>query len=124
MRSMLRSSALIEAWFDTLSPAHREVARALREAVLGADPNLEQAIKWGNLVFSVQRTHALAIVAYKEHVNLQVFNGARLLDRHPELGGGGKALRHLRFRLGLPVDVAAVRELARDCIAEMLSAAP
>jgi hypothetical protein len=116
---MLRSSALIEAWFDTLTPVQRELARGLREAILAAAPALEVSIKWGNLVFSVQRTHALAIVVYREHIDLQVFNGVHLAARHPALAGSGKTLRHLRLRLGLPLDADYVQELVRDCVAEM-----
>jgi hypothetical protein len=122
MRSMLRSGALIEAWFDTLLAPQRELARRVRDAVLAAEPSLHQAIKWGNLVFSLQRRHALAIVVYKDHVNLQVFNGARLVDRHPALQGSGESLRHLRLRLGEAPDAAALGALVADCVAEMRAA--
>jgi hypothetical protein len=119
MRSMLRSGALIEAWFDTLQPASRELARHLREVVLAAEPELEQAVKWGNLVFSLKRDHALAIVVYRDHVNLQVFNGAKLLDRHPELAGSGKGLRHLRLVPGEPLPGDRVGRLVADCVDEL-----
>jgi hypothetical protein len=119
MRSMLRSGALIEAWFDTLQPAQRELARQLREVIMLAEPTLEQAIKWGNLVFSVKRDHAMAIVVYRDHTNLQVFNGGRLLDRHPELAGTGKGLRHLRLVPGEPLPAGLVARLASDCVDEL-----
>ena len=117
MRSRLRSTALIAAWFDTLAPAQRELARALRDAVNGAGVALDESVKWGNLVFSLQRTHVVAIVAYRDHVDLQVFNGAALQPSHPGLGGGGKPLRRLRFVLGAAVDAAAVGALVRDSAA-------
>ena len=119
MRSMLRSGALIEAWFDTLQPAPRELARHLREAILAAEPTLEASIKWGNLVFSLKRDHALAIVVYRDHVNLQVFNGAKLLGRHPELAGTGKGLRHLRLVPGAPPPADVVGRLVADCVDEL-----
>jgi hypothetical protein len=119
MRSMLRSAAVIDAWFDTLAPAQRALARALRDAVLAAEPALEMAIKWGNLVFSLDRTHALAIAVYRDHLNLQVFNGARIQPRHPQLAGSGRSMRHLRLGYGLPPDVDEVQEIVCDCVAAM-----
>lgn len=119
MRSRLRSAALTEAWFDNLGPAQRELARKLREAITGVGAPLDATVKWGNLVFSLHRTHAVAIAAYREHVNLQVFNGAALRRHHPGLLGGGKQLRHLRFALGAPVDTEAVRDLVRDSVAAL-----
>ena len=119
MRSMLRSGALVEAWFDTLPPAPRELARHLREVIAAAEPALEPTVKWGNLVFSLKRDHALAIAVYRDHVNLQVFNGARLLDRHPELAGTGKGLRHLRLVPGVPLPADRVARLVADCVDEL-----
>ena len=117
MRSPLHSAALIEAWFDTLTPAQQGVARELQGLVLEAAPRLVQAIKWGNLLFLNERVHALAIVAHKDHCNLQVFNGGRLATRFAALEGSGKDMRHLKLRLGQPVDAALVRALARACVA-------
>jgi hypothetical protein len=124
MRSVLRSPAVIDAWFDTLEPAPRELARAVCDAVLHAEPSLEMAITWGNLVFSLRRTHALAIAVHREHVDLQVFNGVALLPRHPQLAGTGRALRHLRLAWAVPLDVEQVRAIARDCVAAMRLSAP
>jgi hypothetical protein len=122
MRTMLRSGALVEAWFDTLPPPARELARHLRDVVMSTEPALEPGIKWGNLVFSLKRDHALAIAVYRDHVNLQVFNGARLLDRHPELAGSGKGLRHLRFVPGEPLPGEGVARLVLNCVADLRAA--
>jgi uncharacterized protein YdhG (YjbR/CyaY superfamily) len=119
MRSMLQSAALIEAWFDTLLPDQRDLARALRTAVMDAEPSLVQSIKWGNLMFTHAGRHALAIVIHKDHANLQVFNGIALVDRFPMLEGTGKGLRHLRLRYRQPIDVDLVEALVRGCIGAM-----
>jgi hypothetical protein len=109
MRSPLHSAALIETWFDTLAPTQEAVARELQRLVLEAAPQLAQAIKWGNLLFVHERAHALAIVAHKDHCNLQVFGGGRLAAQFPALEGSGKDMRHLKVRHGQPVDAALVR---------------
>lgn len=123
MRTILRSAALIETWFDTLRPEQQELARELREAVTGAGAELAASVKWGNLMFTYEGTHAVAIVIHKDHANLQVFNGAMLIDRFPELEGTGRGMRHLKFRLRQPVDRELVRQVVLACI-EQLELAP
>jgi hypothetical protein len=123
MRSILRPAALIETWFDTLRPEQKDMARRLRELVVSAAPELASSVKWGNLMFTHEGTHAVAIVMHKDHANLQIFNGALLVDRYPELEGSGKGVRHLRFRYRYPVDEELVREVVRACV-ELMDVAP
>jgi hypothetical protein len=123
MRSILRPAALIETWFDTLRPEQKDMARRLRELVVSTAPGLASSVKWGNLMFTHEGTHAVAIVMHKDHANLQIFNGAALVDRYPELEGSGKGVRHLRFRYRYPVDEELVREVVRACV-ELMEVAP
>jgi hypothetical protein len=116
MRGTVRPNALVAAYFDTLSPEQRETAQALQRTVLAAAPDLTQTVKWGNLVFTVNRQNLLAIVAYKGHVNLQFFNGAALARDFPQLEGTGKGLRHLKCRCRQPVDIALVSTLVRAAL--------
>lgn len=120
MRSMLQSAALIEAWFDTLLPDQRQLARTLRETLAAAEPTLAQSIKWGNLMFTHGGRHALAIVIHKDHANLQVFNGIALAEQFPMLEGSGKGMRHLRLRYRQPVDAGLVEALAHACVGAMV----
>ncbi|MFL6662836.1 MAG: DUF1801 domain-containing protein [Rhizobacter sp.] len=119
MRSILRPAALIETWFDNLRPEQKDLARRLRELVTAASPELQSSVKWGNLMFTHDGTHAVAIVMHKDHANLQIFNGAALVERFPELEGGGKGVRHLRFRYRYPVDEELVREVVQACVEQM-----
>jgi uncharacterized protein YdhG (YjbR/CyaY superfamily) len=119
MRSILRPAALIETWFDTLRPDQQDLARILRDLVQGAAAELVPSVKWGNLMFTYQGTHAVAIVMHKDHANLQVFNGAALLDQFPELEGSGRGMRHVRFRYRYPVDEELVRELVHACVDQL-----
>lgn len=119
MRSILRPAALIETWFDNLRPEQKDLARRLRELVTAASPELQSSVKWGNLMFTHDGTHAVAIVMHKDHANLQIFNGAALAERFPELEGGGKGVRHLRFRYRYPVDEELIREVVQACVEQM-----
>ena len=116
MRAPMHSHAIVEAWFDTLPPGQRLLARELQQPLVDAVPTLTQAVKWGNLLFLHRGTHALALVAHKGHVNLQVFNGALLAPDFTELAGSGKGMRHLKCRVGQAVDALLVQRLARACV--------
>lgn len=116
MRGTVRPNALVAAYFDTLGPDQRETAQALQRAVLEAAPDLNQAVKWGNLVFVADRQNLLAIVAHKGHANLQFFNGAALASDFPQLEGTGKGLRHLKCRYRQPIDTALVGQLVRAAV--------
>jgi hypothetical protein len=116
MRTLLRPNAVIESWFDVMSPEQRTVARALQAAVVAAAPKLNGAVRWGNLVYQHDGINALAIVPHKSHVNLQVFKGASLTARYPELEGSSKGVRHWKVRFGQPIDAEFVRELVLDAL--------
>lgn len=123
MRTILRPAALIETWFDTLRADQEELARALRQKIAAAAPELAISVKWGNLMFTYEGSHAVAIVMHRDHANLQVFNGALLVDRFPELEGTGKGMRHLRFRYHQPLDEDLVRQVVQACV-ELMELSP
>jgi hypothetical protein len=114
MRTILRPAALIETWFDTLRADQEELARALRQKIAAAAPELAVSVKWGNLMFTYEGSHAVAIVMHRDHANLQVFNGALLVDRFPELEGTGKGMRHVKLRDPRDADRPAVKRLIRQ----------
>ncbi len=122
MRSIGRPAALVQAWLDTLRPEQQQAALALNDAALAAEPSLTRAIKWGNLVFMHNGMHAVAVVVHRDHVNLQVFNGALLAADFPALEGTAKGVRHLKFRGAQAPDAALVQAVVRASV-EQLSAA-
>lgn len=98
MRTLLRSGALIDSWFDMLTDEQRPVARTLHATVIAAVPALRAAVRWGNVVYQYEGANALALVPHKNHVNLQLFKGAAVAARYPQLEGSGKGVRHLKLR--------------------------
>jgi hypothetical protein len=111
MRTLLRSGALIESWFDMLTEEQRPLARALHVAVSAAPVTLHPTVRWGNLVYQHEGVNALAIVPHKTHVNLQLFKGAAVAPMYPQLEGGGKGVRHLKLRPSDEVDADLVGRL-------------
>jgi hypothetical protein len=117
MRHLVRSSAMVATYFDTLPPAQACIAKALQRAVLAAAPDLNQVVKWGNLTFMHEGRNLLAISAHKAHVNLQIFNGAEIASRFPQLDGVGKGMRQIKQRQGQAVDEEGIAHVVQACIA-------
>jgi uncharacterized protein YdhG (YjbR/CyaY superfamily) len=111
MRRPLQSPALVNAFYDSVRPEQRETAQIMHKAILAAAPHLRPEVKWGNLCFMNDNDNMLAIVMYKMHAHLQVFNGIALVGEFPELDGAGKGMRHVKFRYRQPVNEQLIREL-------------
>ncbi len=111
MRRPLQSPALVNAFYDSVRPEQRETAQIMHKAILAAAPHLRPEVKWGNLCFMNDNDNMLAIVMYKMHAHLQVFNGIMLVGEFPELDGAGKGMRHVKFRYRQPVNEQLIREL-------------
>lgn len=117
MRHPIRPGALVANHFDTLTPVQAGLARAVQQLVLRAAPDLEQTVKWGNLVFLHAGRHLLAIVVHKAHVNLQLFHGAELAERYSQLEGVGKGMRQLKLRPSQPLDEELITALVQASLA-------
>ena len=111
MRRMVRPAALVANFYDLLLPEQRACVHALHEAIAAAVPDLECSIKWGNLTFGEHGRNLIAVVPHKSHANVQVFNGALLAGRFPQLEGVGKGMRHLKVRYSQPVDRALLEQV-------------
>lgn len=111
MRHLVRPSALVAAFFDTLLPEQAEAVRAVQKVVLGAAPVLEQSVKWGNLTFMLRGRNLMAVSLHRHHLHLQFFNGVLLAPRFEQLEGAGRGMRQLRWRYGQSPDEGLVREL-------------
>jgi len=113
VRQLVRPGALVAAYFDTLSEPQTTCARSLQQAVLAAAPDIEQAVKWGNLTFVAAGRNLMALALHKSHAHLQVFHGAQLALQFPELDGVGKGQRHLKLKYSQAVDAELVGDLVR-----------
>ncbi len=113
MRRPLQSPALINAFYDSLRPEQRDTAQAMQKAIQAVAPHLRPEVKWGNLCFMNDNDNIMAIVLYKMHAHLQIFNGVQLVADFPELDGAGRGMRHVKFRYRQPINDLLVRELTQ-----------
>lgn len=113
MKVSPRPEPLVKHWFDVLPVKAQAPVHELCVLVQACDEELLRGVHWGNLVFSYRGRALLAISAHRTHVNLQVFNGTLLLPRFPMLLGSDKQAKHLKCRLGEPLNEELVQNLVR-----------
>ena len=82
--------------------------------------DLEETLKWGAPVYTVQNKNVLGIMAFKSHYGLWFFNGVYLSDPENVLEnaqeGKTKAMRHWKFYEGDTIDKSLVREYMLEAI--------
>ena len=95
-----------------LPAAQQAIAVALRELVRKAAPKLEETVKWGYPCY-VGTEKVCSIMAFKEHVNLAFFQGAKLADPEGLLEGTGKGMRHVKVHNAEDIPTKAVVALLK-----------
>jgi hypothetical protein len=107
-------AARLEADVDRLlgehSPELQAIERALRATIRGEFPDAIEQVDFGNKVIAFGRSMKIrgllfGIIAHKQHVNLQLADGADLPDPTGIVEGTGKRIRHVKIRT---VEMAAV----------------
>lgn len=111
--------AEVEAYLSKLPGLHRRTLVELRNALLRANSALSESLNpWGYVSYSTPAAkYAFTLVPHGEHVNLQIFNGAKIAGELAVLEGTGKGLRHIKFAYGKPVDRALVTRAVRLSLA-------
>lgn len=87
----------VDAWFEGYSNPQRELVQAVREAVLGADERVTEAIKWQAPTFIYKGNIASFYPKTKTHASLMFHRGAALDDPDGLLEGEGDVSRVARF---------------------------
>jgi hypothetical protein len=103
-------------------PAIQAIEQSLRGVVRRELPEAQEQVDFGNKLiafgFSMRMKDLLfAIIAHKQHVNLQLADGAELPDPTGIVEGTGKRIRHVRIRSVEAAESAPVRALIRAQIA-------
>ena len=105
----------VDSWMAALEPDLRPVAEAIRKLVLAADPDLSEAIKWGDPTYEKQG-RVCYLAATKAYVSLGFFNGAGLTDNQGRIEGTGKKMRHVKLRALSDIDQQQFAAWIREAV--------
>jgi hypothetical protein len=104
-----------DAYVAALSGWQRVIVEKLRTGVV-ASAKLDEAIKWGNLVY-MSNGPVLVIRAEAHRVLFGFWRGQRLREIDARLKPGGKyEMATMQLREGDEVSAAAVRRLTREAV--------
>lgn len=99
-------SAEVDAWFERYRNPMKDVVLRMREVVLGADPRIDECIKWQAPTFTYRGNLASFYPKSKQHASLMFHTGAQIPGEHSRLEGTGDTSRVLKIGSVAEVDVA------------------
>jgi hypothetical protein len=115
MMRKAKPAANPDAYVAGLSGWRRTLVETLRATVTAAG-DLEEAVKWGHLVYS-SNGPLLLIRAEAERVLFGFWRGQRLQGIEPRLKGSGKyEMATLELRKGMTVSATVARRLTKEAI--------
>lgn len=107
-------SALSE-YLEKIPQEQKAAVKELNNIITEAAPTLNASIKWGNLTYHNDK-NICAIISHKNHINLQIWNGASLQDPNGMLKGTGKHMRHIKIEDKLNIDSIYIKNLVRQAL--------
>lgn len=87
----------VDAWFAAYQNPMKPVVLRIREIVLGADPRIDECIKWQAPTFTFEGNLASFFPKSKQHASLMFHVGAKIPGKHPRLEGSGDTSRVMKL---------------------------
>jgi uncharacterized protein YdhG (YjbR/CyaY superfamily) len=87
----------VDKWFRSYDNPMKEVVQAIRDVVLGADPRIDECIKWQAPTFTFSGNLASFYPKSKAHASLMFHQGAKIPGKHPRLEGTGDTSRVMKL---------------------------
>lgn len=98
-------------------PAHlRPVVDNTRHLIFEVYPEIDESIKWNQLVYELDGTNRFYLNYFSDHINLGFMKGSDVDDPHNLLEGSGKAMRHVKLHDPREVDRSALRALLKNAV--------
>ncbi|MBI4219360.1 MAG: DUF1801 domain-containing protein [Chloroflexi bacterium] len=102
--ALLRQSKEVDAWFKRYANPMKDVVLRVRAIVLGADPRIEECVKWQAPTFTYRGNLASFYPKTNQHASLMFHTGRKFPgsirdrgigddqpgDEYPDPGGGGR----------------------------------
>ncbi len=109
----------VDEYFNALPGWQQAICREVRHLVHGADPEVEETIKFRDRPYFVLQGNICALLAAKDHVNVFLYDGAIVPDPEGIITGGhsNTTARTVAIREGETINAAALVAMFRQIIA-------
>jgi hypothetical protein len=112
--AMMKSYASFDDYLRDQPPKNRAIIRALRKFVKAVEPQLSEAVKWGNGCWLAGAEPVAYVYSDAGLVQFGFFSGAALRDPRGLLEGKGQYVRHIKVRGSTDIDELAFGALLRQ----------
>jgi hypothetical protein len=116
----VRKDPAIDAWFAAGEDGLRRFAKPWFQRMRKCGTNVRELLHDGHPTACVGDAAFGYVNAFSAHVNVGFFHGAELDDPAGLLEGSGKRMRHVKLRLGRPVNAAALNDLITAAYRDIL----
>ena len=110
----MRAFANFDEYLVAQSPKNQAIIRALRRFVKRIEPELSEAVKWGNGCWIGTKGPVAYVYSDTNFVQFGFFRGSSLNDPKGLLEGKGQYVRHIKVRNRSAIDEAAFSALLRQ----------
>jgi hypothetical protein len=110
----MKAYASFDDYLEGQSPKNQVVIRALRQFVKRIEPELSEAVKWGNGCWVGKNGPVAYVYSDTGYVQFGFFNGSSLKDPKGLLEGKGKYVRHIKVRDRSAIDEQSFSALLRQ----------
>lgn len=107
----MKAYANFDEYLEAQSPRNQAIIRALRRFVKRIEPELSEAVKWGNGCWIGSEGPVAYLYSDKQYVQFGFFNGSSLKDPKGLLEGKGQYVRHTKVRNRSAIDESAFAAL-------------
>ena len=111
----MKAYASFDLYLKDQRPKNQTVIRALRKFVKRIEPDLEEAVKWGNGCWvKGKKPVAYVYAGEPEYTQFGFINGSKLADPKKLLEGNGAYVRHVKVRTARDIDERAFAALLKQ----------
>ena len=115
MDDLGKAADVVDKFIRQMPDEQQEIARILRKLIRTTAKSLHETTKWGYPCY-VGKGKVCSIMPYPDHVNLALFQGAKLDDPDGLLEGTGKGMRHVKIWSAKDIHKRAVTDLIRSAV--------
>ncbi len=110
----MKAYASFDDYLADQSPKNQAVIRALRRLVKRVEPELSEAVKWGNGCWIGESGPVAYVYSDTGYVQFGFFRGSSLEDPRGLLEGKGQYVRHIKVRALSGIDGPSFAALLRQ----------
>ena len=110
----MKKYASFDDYLKDQNPKNQAIIRALRKFVKQVQPELHEAVKWGNGCWVGSDGPVAYVYSDTAYVQFGFFRGSSLNDPKGLLEGKGQYVRHIKLRSPSEIDKRAFATLLRQ----------